>query len=233
MPTRILVVEDEPGLRLAVKDELEFEGFTVEIAEDGVTGLAAIRKSSPDLVVLDVMLPGCNGFHVCQTLRAEGNTTPIIVVTARDQEVDKVRGLQLGADDYLTKPFGLAELVARIRAVLRRVQKTTITGEDVLEVPPIKIDLRRRRSFKGASEVQLTDTEFRILALMLTRAGEVITRDDFLKSVWGDDVYVSHRTIDTHVATLRKKLEDDPENPVLICSVRNVGYRFRENVATS
>lgn len=226
--TRILIIEDEPGLRVAVKDELEFEGFEVDVADDGVTGLAAIRRSPPDLVVLDLMLPGRNGFQICQTVRAEGIQTPIIVVTARDQEVDKVRGLELGADDYLTKPFGLAELVARIRAVLRRGRKDEDAGE-ILEVRPIKVDLRRHRAFKGDRELQLTDMEFRILVLLLRHPGEVITRDDFLKQVWGEEVYVSHRTVDTHVATLRKKIEEDVENPVYIRSVRNVGYRFREN----
>jgi DNA-binding response OmpR family regulator len=229
---RILIIEDERGLRIAVKDELEFEGFEVDVADDGPTGLAAIRRSPPDLVVLDLMLPGRNGFHICQTVRAEGIQTPIIVVTARDQEVDKVRGLELGADDYLTKPFGLAELVARIRAVLRRGRKNEDASE-ILEVRPIRVDLRRHRAFKGASELQLTDMEFRILVLLLKHPGEVITRDDFLKQVWGEDVYVSHRTVDTHVATLRKKIEDDVENPVYIRSVRNVGYRFRENTISS
>jgi two-component system alkaline phosphatase synthesis response regulator PhoP len=233
MPPRILVVEDEAGLRLAVKDELEFEGFEVDIAENGTAALAAIRRSAPDLVVLDLMLPGQNGFQVCQTLRAEGIGTPIIIVTARDQEVDKVRGLELGADDYLTKPFGLAELVARIRAILRRVRKEKEDDGALIEVHPVKVDLRRHRAFKGEGELQLTDTEFRILALLLQRAGEVISRDDFLKHVWGEEVYVSHRTVDTHIATLRKKIEDDAENPVLICSVRNVGYRFRENTTNS
>lgn len=233
MAPRILLIDDEPGLRLAVKDELEFEGFDVEVAEDGAAGLAAVRRAAPDLIVLDLMLPGSNGFQVCQTLRGEGVNTPIIIVTARDQEVDKVRGLELGADDYLTKPFGLAELVARIRAILRRTRKEPAEDAALLEAHSIKIDLRRHRAFKGGSELQLTDTEFRILALLLRRAGQVITRDDFLKDIWGEDVYVSHRTVDTHIATLRKKIEEDVENPVFICSVRNVGYRFREIAAPS
>ncbi len=231
MPQRILVIEDEPGIRLALKDELQFEGFEVELAEDGPTGLAAILRSPPELIVLDLMLPGKNGFEICQEVRARGIRTPIIVLTARNQEVDKVRGLGLGADDYVTKPFSLAELVARIRAVLRRVQKGD--DGDVLEVRPIKLDLRKHRAFKDNVELQLTDTEFRILALLLKRPGEVITRDDFLKQVWGEDVYVTHRTVDTHVAALRKKIEDDLEHPSHILSVRNVGYRFNENITPS
>jgi len=229
--TRILIIEDEPGLRVAVKDELEFEGFDVDVADDGPSGLAAIRRSAPDLVVLDLMLPGLNGFEICHTLRREGIRTPIIVVTARGQEADKVRGLELGADDYLTKPFGLAELVARIRAILRRA-RTVEEARDILEAHPITVDLRRHRAFKSDRELQLTDMEFRILALLIKRRGEVITRDEFLKQIWGEDVYVTHRTVDTHMATLRKKIEDDPEKPVYIRSVRNVGYRFRENMTS-
>ena len=231
MPQRILVIEDEPGIRLALKDELQFEGFDVELAEDGPTGLAAILRFQPELIVLDLMLPGRNGFQICQEVRTRGIRTPIIMLTARNEEVDKVRGLGLGADDYVTKPFSLAELVARIRAVLRRAQKED--DRDVLEVRRIKLDLRRHSAFKGNIELQLTDTEFRILTLLLKRPGEVITRDDFLKHIWGEDVYVTHRTVDTHVAALRKKIEDDLEHPAYILSVRNVGYRFSENVTPS
>ena len=234
MSQRILVIEDEPGIRLALKDELEFEGFAVEMAEDGSTGLAAILRSQPELIVLDLMLPGRNGFQICQEIRTRGIRTPIIMLTARSEEVDKVRGLGLGADDYVTKPFSLAELVARIRAVLRRAQKARTDDEaDVLAAGSIKLDLRRHAAYKGDRELQLTDTEFRILALLLKRTGEVITRDDFLKSIWGEDVYVTHRTVDTHVAALRKKVEDDVEHPNYILSVRNVGYRLNENITRS
>lgn len=230
MPQRILVIEDEPGIRLAVKDELEFEGFEVEEIDDGAAAVAAILRSRPDLILLDLMLPGGNGFEICRTVRARGVRTPIIVITARNQEADKVRGLELGADDYVTKPLGLAELVARIRAVLRRGRKEDGADPDVLEVPPIRVDLRRHSAFKADVELQLTDTEFRILALLLKRAGEVITRDEFLNQIWGEDVNVTHRTVDTHVSALRRKLEDDLDRPTFILSVRNVGYRFNENV---
>ena len=228
---KILVIEDEPGIRLAIKDELEFEGYDVALAVDGPSGLAAISTSRPDLIVLDIMLPGRNGFQICQDVRAQGVRTPIIVITARNHESDKVRGLELGADDYVTKPLSLAELVARIRAVLRRAGRED--ERDVIEVPPIRIDFRRHTVLKSGVELQLTDTEFQILGLLLRRAGEVITRDEFLKQVWGDEVYVTHRTIDTHVAALRKKIEDDLDRPAYILSVRNVGYRFNENVASS
>lgn len=231
MRRRILVIEDEAGIRVALKDELEFEGFDVELAEDGTAGLAAILRSPPDLIVLDLMLPGRNGFQICEEVRARGLRTPIIVMTARNQEADKVRGLELGADDYVTKPLSLAELLARIRAVLRRTGKED--DRDILEGGPIKVDLRRHSALKGSTELQLTETEFQILALLLKRAGEVISRDEFLKQIWGEDVYVTHRTVDTHVAALRKKIEDDLEQPVYILSVRNVGYRFNENIASS
>lgn len=232
MPPRILVIEDEPGIRLALKDELLFEGFDVELAEDGVSGLAAILRTSPELIVLDLMLPGRNGFEICQEVRARGIQTPIIVLSARNQEVDKIRGLGLGADDYVTKPFSLAELVARIRAVLRR-GRAEPDVEEVLAAGPITLDLRKHRVFKGELELQLTDTEFKLLALLLRRPGEVVTRDDFLKHIWGEDVYVTHRTVDTHVAALRKKIEDDLDRPTCILSVRNVGYRFNENLTRS
>ena len=231
MRTRILLIEDEAGIRVAVKDELEFEGFDVELAEDGTAGLAAILRSPPDLIVLDLMLPGRNGFQICKDVRAAGIRTPIIVVTARNQEADKVRGLELGADDYVTKPLSLAELLARIRAVLRRTARDD--DPDILEVGPIRVDRRRHQAFKGSVELQLTETEFQLLALLLTRPGEVISRDEFLKQIWGENVYVTHRTVDTHVAALRKKIEDDLDHPACILSVRNVGYRFNENLTAS
>jgi DNA-binding response OmpR family regulator len=232
----VLVVEDEAGIRLAVKDELEFEGFDVELAEDGVAGLAAIVRSTPDLILLDIMLPGRNGFQICQEVRSRGLKTPIIMITARNQEADKVRGLELGADDYVTKPLSLAELVARVRAVLRRgggSRQSDVPEPDVLERGVIKVDLRRHAAFKRNAELPLTSTEFQILTLLLRRPGEVISRDEFLKQIWGEDVYVTHRTVDTHVAALRKKIEDDLEHPSYILSVRNVGYRFNENATLS
>lgn len=230
MANRILVVEDEPGISLAIKDELEFEGFAVELIADGQAALAAVARAEPALIVLDLALPGLNGFQICEQLRARGCVTPIIVLTARTEAADKVRGLALGADDYVTKPFNLAELVARIRAVLRRTQPSE--PADVIHVRSITIDLRAHQAFKQNVALQLTDTEFRMLSLLLTRRGEVITRDEFLKEVWGEDVYVTHRTVDTHISALRKKIEDDAEHPDYIASVRNVGYRFNE-ISTS
>ena len=224
MNKTILLIEDEPGIRMAVKDELEFEGFRVRFTEDGLAGLESIVRNPPDLVVLDLMLPGKNGFEVCREIRQRGIMTPVIVLTARGQEVDKIRGLELGADDYITKPFSLAELVARIRAVLRRYHPQE--SSDTLQRGTITMDLRKHQVLKGETIVELTDKEFQILALLMKRASDVITRDDFLKTIWGEDVYITHRTVDIHISALRKKIEDDPEHPSLIVSVRNVGYKF-------
>ena len=224
MSKTILLIEDEPGIRMAVKDELEFEGFRVRLAEDGLAGLESILQNPPDLAVLDLMLPGKNGFEICREIRQRGITTPVIVLTARGQEVDRIRGLELGADDYITKPFSLAELVARIRAVLRRSHPEE--SGDTIQRRMITMDLRKHQVLKGNAVVELTDKEFQILALLMKRSSDVITRDDFLKTIWGEEVYITHRTVDIHISALRKKIEDDPEHPSLIVSVRNVGYKF-------
>jgi DNA-binding response OmpR family regulator len=220
----ILVIEDDPGISMAVRDELEFEGFRVEVANNGRVGLESILRAPPHLVLLDIMLPGQNGFQICKDIRAHGIATPIIVLTARGQEADRVRGLELGADDYITKPFSLAELVARVRAVLRRTEPEQ--RGDTIKHGAITIDFRKREVMKGRGAVELTDKEFQILGLMMKRSSEVITRDEFLSTIWGEDVYVTPRTIDIHISSLRKKLEDDPDHPALIVSVRNAGYKF-------
>jgi len=225
----ILVIEDEPGIGMAIKDELEFEGFAVELAQDGLAGVEAIVRSSPQLIVLDLMLPGKNGFQICKEIRDRGLNTPIIMLTARSQETDKVRGLELGADDYVTKPFSLAELVARIRAVLRRYEVDS--HRDIYRMGQLTLDMKRHDVSKGGMPVQLTDKEFQILALLVKKPGVVVTRDEFLNTGWGEDVYVTPRTVDTHISALRKKIEEDPEKPVYILSVRNVGYKFAENVS--
>ena len=229
MNKRILVIEDEPGIGMAIKDELEFEGFAVELAKDGLTGFEAIVRSSPQLIVLDLMLPGKNGFQICQEIRDRGIPTPIVILTARGQETDKIRGLELGADDYVTKPFSLAELVARIKAVLRRFENDS--DRDIYRMGQLTLDLTRHEVSKAGMPVQLTDKEFQILALLMKKPGAVVTRDEFLNTVWGEDVYVTQRTVDTHVSALRKKIEEDPEKPVYILSVRNVGYKFAETIS--
>ena len=224
MNKTILLVEDEPGITMAIKDELEFEGFDVRLAKDGFAGLQSIVESPPHLIVLDLMLPGKNGFEICSEIRQRGIQTPVIILTARGQEADKIRGLELGADDYVTKPFSLAELIARIRAVLRRYDAEESRG--TIQRGAITIDLKKHEVLKGKTPVEVTDKEFQILALLMRRSTEVVTRDEFLKEIWGEDVYVTHRTIDIHISALRRKLENNPEDPALIVSVRNAGYKF-------
>lgn len=232
MKQRILVIEDEQSIGLAVRDELEFEGFDVELIEDGSAGLQAILDDPPDLIVLDLMLPGMSGFEICREVRRNDLTTPIVILTARGQEVDRVRGLDLGADDYLVKPFSLAELLARIRAVLRRAgAPDPDSGPPLcLELAGLRVDRKKHRVWKQNREVNLTLKEFKLLELLLLNPGEVISRDKFLDQVWGTEVFVTDRTVDTHISALRKKIEDNPEEPSFILSVRGVGYKFNEDL---
>ena len=223
---RILVADDEPSIVMAVRDELAFEGFEVHAAADGPEVLAKARELRPDVLVLDLMLPGMNGFEVCRQLRPGMPDLWIIMLTVRGQEADRITGFEAGADDYVTKPCSLRELVARVRVGLRRGQSRA--ARPVQSLGDVEIDLRARRALKDGEEVPLTRTEFEILALLLHRAGEVIPRDEFLDRIWGKDTYVTNRTVDTHMAALRRKLEADPEHPRFIQSVRGVGYRLDE-----
>ena len=228
---RILIVDDEPSIVMAVRDELLFEGFKVESAVDGPEAIKLAHELRPDVLLLDLMLPGLNGFEVCRQLRSEMPEMWIIMLTVRGQEVDRVMGLELGADDYVTKPFSLRELVARIKVGLRR--QTGRRKSPLHRLGNIEIDLPSHRVTKNGAELSLTKKEYEILELFLSRPGEVITRDEFLNQLWGEDVYVTHRVIDTHMASLRKKLEDDPNNPEHILSVRGVGYRLDVNSSES
>jgi DNA-binding response OmpR family regulator len=232
MKQRILVIEDEQAIGLAVRDELEFEGFDVDLIEDGSAGLQAVLDDPPDLIVLDLMLPSMSGFEICREVRRRDLTTPIVILTARGQEVDRVRGLDLGADDYLVKPFSLAELLARIRAVLRRAAAPDPAGgpPSCLELAGLRVDRKKHRVLKHNREVRLTLKEFKLLELLLLNPGEVISRDKFLDQVWGKEVFVTDRTVDTHISALRKKIEDNPEEPSFILSVRGVGYKFNEDL---
>lgn len=222
--SRILIVDDEPAIVRAVKDELVFEGFEVETAGDGKTAVSKASEWQPTVILLDVMLPGMNGFDVCRAVRRDRPDVWIIMLTVRSQEVDRVRGLELGADDYVTKPFSLRELVARVKVGLRR--KAGDRARVTCAFGDVEVDLRARRATRLHVPVALTRKEFQILEMLLGRPGEVITRDEFLNAIWGKDVYVTHRTIDTHMATLRKKLEPDPDQPRYLVGVRGVGYRF-------
>lgn len=226
---RVLIVDDEPSIVLALQDELAFEGFEVASAADGPSAIARAREFKPDVLLLDLMLPGMNGFEVCKQLRAEMPEMWIIMLTVRGQEVDRVMGLELGADDYVTKPFSLRELVARVKVGLRRQSGQEHNGENARGVQSfgnITVDFQSHRVLKDGTEVELTRKEFEILELLIRQAGRVITRDQFLDQLWGEDVYVTHRVIDTHMAALRRKLEDDPNNPQYIQSVRGIGYRL-------
>ena len=228
MSARILIADDEPSIVMAVRDELTFEGFEVHFASDGPGALEKAREIRPDVLLLDLMLPGINGFDVCRRLRPERPDLWVIMLTVRNQEADRVTGFEVGADDYVTKPFSLRELAGRIRVGLRRSGGKR-EGPN-FAFGDVEIDLRARRVLKGGAEVQLTRKEFEILQLLLHRAGAVVTRDEFLNTLWGEDVYVTHRTVDTHLATLRKKLETDPNAPVYFVGVRGVGYRFNEGL---
>lgn len=225
--TKILIVDDEPGIVLGLTDQLEMEGYIVLTASDGTAGCEAVRKHKPDLVILDVMMPGMSGFEVCKLLRKEGHKVPILMLTAKGEEVDKVLGLEFGADDYVTKPFSLRELVARIKAVLRRLEEKEIGPEiEKLEFNDVVLNFRTFEARKAGHVVELTPRELRIMKVFAEKPREVIGRDEFLDKVWGEDVYVSNRSVDNQISSIRKKLESDPDNPRHIVSVRSVGYKF-------
>ncbi len=226
MAKKVLIIEDEPGILLSLKDEFESEGYSVFTAEDGEKGFKMVKQQKPDLVILDIMLPLLDGYEVCKKLRMEGDSTPIIMLTVKDKEIDRVLGLELGADDYVTKPFSLRELMARARAVLRRTEER---AKDLAEYKfgQVELDFKKYEARKKGKKLELTSLEFLMLKLFIQKKGEVVTRDDFLDKVWGEDnVSVSFRTIDSHIANIRKKIEDDPTNPKHILSIRGVGYKF-------
>ncbi len=227
---RILVIEDNPDLAYGLRNNLEIEGYEVEVAKDGTRGLSRARLSRPDLVVLDLMLPGMDGFRVLRALREDGISMPVLILTARGEEADKVRGLRLGADDYVTKPFGVLELLARIEALLRRVTAPRKNGgppEAAIEkFGEIEVLRPSRTVLRNGSPVSLTPKEYDLLLALLQRDGACITRSDLLVEVWGYSAEVMSRTVDTHVAELRRKLEPDPTNPRHILTVRKTGYRL-------
>jgi len=226
MPKKILVVEDEPGIRLSLSDELESAGYQVFTAGDGEKALATAGREKPNLIILDLMLPLLDGTEVCKRLRMRGDRTPIIMLTVKDKEIDKVLGLELGADDYMTKPFSLRELVARVRAVFRRAEERP-AGQDVVRFSGVQLDFKKFEATKNGRALDLTPLEFHMLKLLIERKGNVLTRDEFLDGVWGqDNVSVSFRTVDSHIANIRKKIEDDPSKPRHILSIRGIGYKF-------
>lgn len=222
--TRILIIEDEDSYREALAFMLRKEGFDVASAPDGAAGLVEFDKSGADLVLLDLMMPGMPGMEVCRQLRQRGNVA-IVMVTARDAEVDKVVGLEVGADDYVTKPFSHRELVARIRAVLRRGQDAVLLP-DVVEVDGVRIDVERHEVSVDGQEVRFALREFELLELLLRNAGRVMTRGQLIDRIWGSDYVGDTKTLDVHVKRLRSKIEKDPSNPERLVTVRGLGYKY-------
>ena len=228
---RVLVIEDNRDLAYGLRNNLEIEGYEVEVAEDGATGLVRARSAHSDLIILDLMLPGMDGYRVLRALREEGRRTPILILTARGEEADKVRGLRLGADDYVTKPFGVLELLARIEALLRRARVTT-TGTEPAEplverFGEVEVHCASRTVLRRGQPVALTPKEYELLLALIRRRGAVATRIELLTEVWGYSAAVLSRTVDTHIAELRRKLEDHLQVPRHILTARKAGYRLQ------
>jgi two-component system alkaline phosphatase synthesis response regulator PhoP len=222
--TRILVVEDEPAIALGLEDDLKMEGYEVEVAGNAAGALRRAKETAFDLIVLDIMLPDRDGFDVCRTLRRHGSRIPILILTAKTQEAEKVMGLELGADDYMTKPFGTRELRARIKALLRRAG-----GDGEVEnyrFGDVEVDFARGEVRRRGVPQDLTPIEFRMLGLFIRARGRVLSRDQLLDGAWGPETYASARIVDNHIANLRRKIEPDPANPRYLRNVRGLGYRF-------
>jgi two-component system alkaline phosphatase synthesis response regulator PhoP len=227
MAKRILLVEDEPGLQVTLSDRLRSEGYEVETAGDGKTGYERATEETFDLIILDIMLPGKNGFDVCRDLRQDGMTRPILMLTARDQVADKVVGLKLGGDDYLTKPFENIELLARVEALLRRsATSATIHNTDFYEFGDVLVDFRKSEVTLSGKLVNLSAREFQLLCYFIENRESLLSRDELLNNVWGYDVTPSTRTVDVHIARLRQKIEANPKYPVHIRTVHGMGYKF-------
>jgi two-component system alkaline phosphatase synthesis response regulator PhoP len=224
---KILIIEDEEPIRMALEDDFRLENYDVVVANDGIEGLKKATEPDTDLIILDIMLPGMSGFEICKKLRSLGVTTPIIMLTAKGQEIDRVLGLEIGADDYVTKPFSPRELQARVKAILRRLEDGPADKtENRFRSGGLEVDFRQYICRKNGKEVSLTIHEFNLLKYLIGKRGQVINRDELLNEVWGRDVFVTPHTIDTHIANLRKKIENDPSDPKLIISIRGVGYKF-------
>ncbi len=229
--TRILVVEDNADLAYGLQNNLEIEGYQVLLAEDGAVGLARVGEWSPDLIILDLMLPGMDGYRVLQHLRKSGDLTPVLILTARGEESDKVLGFRLGADDYVTKPFGVLELLARVEAILRRAKLASGAQDpedgEVERFGDVVVDLRSRTVYRKEEEVFLTPKELDLLLALLRRRGALASRLDLQKEVWGHRAAVVSRTVDTHISELRRKLEEEPSAPRHILTVHKAGYRLQ------
>lgn len=224
---RILIIEDDVSILSGLKDVLTFKSYEVLTAEDGETGYAAAGKEKLDLIILDIMIPKMDGFALCRKLRAEGNATPVLMLTAKGEEPDKIRGLDIGADDYVTKPFSLPELLARVRALLRRTPEGAPKSlPDSLRIGDVFLNFKKYEATKGDTAMSLSPKEFGILAYLASRKGEAVTRDELLDEVWGYDLYPTTRTVDNHIAQLRAKIENDPAEPRYLLTVHGVGYKL-------
>jgi DNA-binding response OmpR family regulator len=222
--TKILVVEDEPGIAAGLEDDLRLEGYDVELVSDGIVASRRAREARFDLILLDVMLPGKDGFDVCRDVRRAGLKTPVILLTAKAQEAEKILGLDLGADDYITKPFSPRELRARIRAALRR--NTPEETSSVYRFSDVEVDSVRGELRRSGTVVETTPTEFKLLAAFIRNRGRVLTREKLLDEAWGRETFLTDRVVDNHIVSLRKKIEAEPGDPKYIVSVRGMGYRF-------
>lgn len=223
--SQILVVEDEPHMQQGLRDNLEFEGYAVDLASDGEAGLQMMTKKPYDLVILDVMLPRKSGFDVCKEARLQGVQTPIIMLTARGEEVDKVLGLEFGADDYVTKPFSLRELLARIKAVLRR-QPALVQAEEQAKIGRLQVDFQSYSVSKNGTSIAMTHLEFEVLKYLHGHANRTVSREQLLTEVWGYQAQPTTRTVDNFILKLRQKIEEDPAHPRHILTVHGVGYKF-------
>jgi DNA-binding response OmpR family regulator len=223
---RILIVEDEPNMVAGLRDNFEFEGYQVLTAGDGVAGLERALADSPDLVILDVMMPRMSGLDVCKQLKSKRPGMPIIMLTARGQEVDKVVGLELGADDYVTKPFSIRELLARVKAVLRRAHGGAAKGTEQFAFGEVEVNLRSCQVSRKGKALEFSSKEFELLKYFLNHPGETLTRDRLLEDVWGYDHFPTTRTVDAHIVRLRQKVEPKPEEPRFILTVHGTGYKF-------
>lgn len=223
---RVLVVEDEPVIALGLRDSLEAEGYAVEVAAEGVEAEARAREGGFELIVLDVMLPGRDGFSICRNLRASGLSTPIILLTAKGQEADRIRGLDLGADDYVTKPFARGELLARVRAALRRSASAAKALPAQYTFGDIRVDFVRHQASRAGQPLDLTPIEFKMLQTFIENRDRVLTHDEIIERVWGRDAFLTDRVLYTHVNNLRGKIEAAPSAPRFLTGVRGVGYRF-------
>jgi DNA-binding response OmpR family regulator len=224
MSCKILIVEDEPNMRLGLKDNLEFEGYAVELADNGTQGLGLILSKSYDLILLDVMLPGMSGLDVCKKTREKGLATPILILTAKSEEMDKVLGLELGADDYVTKPFSLRELLARIKAILRRGELKNSTK--VTTIGKLSVNFETYTSSNATGPVRMSHKEYDILHYLFQQRNEIVTRYDLLQHVWGYEESPTTRTVDNFIVKLRQKIEEDPNDPRIIITVHGTGYKL-------